>query len=140
MKRSGEMMMKRDNRLFVAALISICMYIVLMLTTFSERPNSLPSYTADEMLAYINNELNQLELPQLKKTDIYYSDIVANSSLGRYIDEHQLDEHQIEQINANVSLTTYEVSTLQQTFAYDHEHRKLVKATNISIEIGRAKV
>lgn len=126
--------MNFDRRLIYASFAAFVVYMLYLFFGPDYVAYPLPSYTSEEALAKIEQEAEKLGLEPIPEENIYYKEIVANSSLGRYIDANELSEEELLALHEEVAIQTFEVSSFLQVYGYDMEHERLTKAESIYLE------
>lgn len=123
--------MKFDRRLFYVAIIAIIVYGIYLTFGQTAPEFAAPTYTEKEALQLVQEEAKKIGIDPIENQSIYYTDIVANSSVGRYIEHAPLDSEQLTALREEVSIYAFEISTINETYAYDMEHKRFIRAENI---------
>lgn len=127
--------MNIDRRLVQVALVALVIYGVYLFFVFGQISLPLPTYTKDEAIEAVQAEVESLQLPTITKADLYYTDIVANSSIGRYLDSNELSEEDFAGLREEVTVYSYEVASLYNSYHYDFEKGRITRAENIYLPV-----
>lgn len=131
MNKSGELRMNIDRRLLYISFVAFVIYVLYLFFGPSYVSYPLPTYTEEEALEAIQEEVKKLGLEPITKENLEYSDIIANSSIGRYIDHKKLTEDELKELQKEVTIQSFEISSYDLTYSYDMERNRLTKAENI---------
>lgn len=126
--------MNIDRRLVQASLLALIVYGLYLFFGPGQIALPIPTYSKDEALATVQTEADKLQLPVIMEEDLYYTDVVANSSIGRYMDSNELTEADFTVLQEEVSLYSYEVASLYNSYTYDMEKGRITRAENIYLE------
>lgn len=123
--------MNVDKKLLYISIGALVIYFAYLFWGPSFVSYPLPTFTEEEGLTEIEQEVKKLGLQPIAKDELQFSDIVANSSIGRYIEHNELTENELNELQKEVSIQSYEISSFDTTYAYDMDNKRLLKAENI---------
>src|SRR5690625_2973808 len=127
--------MNIDRRLVQASLFALVIYGLYLLFSSGQAALPLPTYSKNEAIETVQKEVDKLQLPSFTKEDLFYTDMVANSSIGRYMDSNVLTEEEFNVLREEVSLYSYEVASLYNSYTYDMDKGRITRAENIYLQI-----
>lgn len=127
-------MRKFDRQLIFIAVFTLIVYLLYIFFGPESPEYPLPDYKATEAQEHIEAEVKKIGIEPFKNQSIYYTDIVANSSIGRYIQHRPIDEEKRAILAKEVSLQAFEISSLEETYVYDMVLRRLIRAENIALQ------
>lgn len=126
--------MNIDRRLVQVSLLALVVYGLYLFFGPGQVALPLPTYSKDEALTAVQQEVDKLQLPAIREEDLYYTDVIANSSIGRYMDKNELSTKDFKALQEEISLYSYEIASLYNNYTYDMEKGRLTRAENIYIE------
>ncbi|MFA8440115.1 CPBP family intramembrane glutamic endopeptidase [Pueribacillus sp. YX66] len=94
----------------------------------------LPTFTQKEALNEVQAEAEKIGIDLITEEEIFTTDIVANSSVGRYMEHHSFNEEKVRLLQNEVTLYSYEVASIDRTYAYDMEQNRFILADNIYLQ------
>lgn len=127
--------MNLDKKLIKVGIAAIMVYALYIFFGPTHVTLPLADYTKEEALIEVTNELAEVNLPIITEADLYYTDVIAYSSVGRYIEANAMSEEEVAALEEEVTLYSYEVATPYLTYQYDLKNKQLTKAENIYLEL-----
>lgn len=132
-------MIQNNRNLLKIALAFLVIYIIYFLM-LPDRPGyPFVDQSKEQLINAINDEAERLELLPIDKESIVYSDVIANHSLGRYVEKENYSEEELTKLASEVPIYTYQVDNFLYTYDLDITSEKIVKASNIYLKTDGGK-
>lgn len=127
-------MVQKHKKLILISFIFLGIYIIYYFTGPETASYPFVEKSKDELFTAMNEEIHSLGLDPIREEDVEFSDVIANHSIGRYIEAEQFTEGELEKLAKEVPIYTYESDAFYITYELDLNSGKLVKAENIYLE------
>ncbi|MGM8211498.1 CPBP family intramembrane glutamic endopeptidase [Virgibacillus sp. W0430] len=126
-------MQKYKLHLFSVAALFI--YIVLLNFTPSPVAYPFPETSKEELFQQLKKETEALKIPYIPHEKVDYFDVVANNSIGRFVEEQRIEDTELLQLQNETPLYTIQLDSLNHTYQLNPQSGKLIAATNIFIPL-----
>lgn len=131
-------LLHKNKKLILISLVFLAIYVIYFFTLPEKPFYPLVEQSKTELLQTLNREAEALGLQPIDEEDIYYTDVVANHSIGRYVDRNKLSEEALAELAREVPIYTYQVDTAMNIYELDVMSGKLAKAEYIYLEADGA--
>lgn len=127
-------MLNKNRRLFIVAMLAALVYTLYIFLGPSMVEYPLPEQSRAEVFEDLNTAASELGINPIDADRVFYSDTIANQSLGRYVAQNEFDAAELQELEQYVPLFTFEVDNIFNTIQYDLNTKKLTSAEGIQLE------